>query len=1485
VDADSKLEVLARLRRLSKARSDKLEQEVEVWSVKTKSSFKAKKKKLQRERQQGLTSSPPPTTSSPARGGQEAKEEKKEAESEAKLTEAKSPDEEEKRRLEDEAFEYEQAAKYRRAAEQARVRRKQLNKLFEWKQRFTQLSHKVQVCDRERQAAFRIARAEVEVDATECDRLEADLDRRRQLDKRDMLNQLEKAQWAVQRLSATVKEMGVGDAYLQSLKNQMENAKDLINTAKASQHRVFEELVHAEEVLGEELDQFTQRVQLEEEQDKAAKKQAMQARKPHSARRRVASPVSASPKAWGSPRGDGSTGSTNLQERISEIDEDIAERGGSNGGWDERDHRAFLRCVSRLKIPDSTLTFAASKNDSSAGPVQKLISRTLGEVPSKDDDGIWAHIQWYGSYLNLLKEKKNLVHEWKTQKQAARAVARRQSRRELDRGSSVAQEQDDPNAGSPSSSKARGMTRAQKAKLEQQRAEEQQARQQAIAEWKAAKEAEKRRAKLAREAEEESKRERQAQLALQRRKEREQIALYKLERDAERDRARKFSETIEREKKQSSKVVPTMSLRERQRRDLELANSRRAVLQAKGESQQDRAARIASLKIKPAVRRDFLDKLKTRHGLTEPTEAYQRKRLTPEELGQLQDRRAATNVCVAAAAVARARHGGVEAKLIAMMGDGAALHRGGRPARPRGLQLPVDVDEGLVAEIEAVMKDKCSAEFEARRLADELELAAAREERLRSENAAAVRAMQQCKVESDACQTELKEFLGRMHLELRKERRALVAFGGPGRAMPWEQEKVPVEMRQRLENERLLRIQVVQRVDACERLTALSVTFQEAQEKVSHQLATAPSLQERQLEEQVSELRAKVQAYRTELEEKVHQAECATMTQGLAMRKFREAQEAEMAQQNAAAEEKVRECVQNCKDVERELKSRIKCLKQEHATSKRDAEHQIAKLRETLHSTEGQKEMELKLQANLLESSKVAEIAKLKEAHEKYYRKERSERDARVKRAKAQLKEEYRLREEELLEKHQSELEGLNDMHEEKNQLATQTWQKKLSQIKQRAEADFQDKLAQALAEQEMQFKTQVLQMEERHSEVLQAQEGSSHHHLSERCEKLCSTLEAERAQHQKELEAERSRAQAEVEDARDACKKQVSEIRVNFIAEKQRLVSEYEEQQKQLQVDFQSSVAELQRSIETKIKQAAVKGQKDALAEVAAQTRELLEKRAQAHREELCSVKSECAAQVDAARAELASEKAAFETRAQEIRVRLEKDFELQNAKECERLAIEHDAVVRKLELALEAMTAEHEDHLQSFREESAKATELAQRQFELRIENEHQKEVSEILKARSEELAHIRQESDKRESLLRQSLERAFQGKRASMTSLLLQLKTELEEEQQHNMSSTAITTKTVQSESSSCVKSPKTQDGKVNEALGAQLQRCIERLTNAAMVVQEHDACSEVKMDEEQSADEVERKSDLVCDTEQKFRAAIWESCRTSPRSPTA
>jgi hypothetical protein len=97
-----------------------------------------------------------------------------------------------------------------------------------------------------------------------------------------------------------------------------------------------------------------------------------------------------------------------LQGKIGAIDRQMANLGGMHGGWDARDHDAFVRAwVQSTSVTQVTL------NESQRRVLRK---RLVANVPVKTEEEFDDHIDWYMTHLKLTSEKKELLELWKASK-------------------------------------------------------------------------------------------------------------------------------------------------------------------------------------------------------------------------------------------------------------------------------------------------------------------------------------------------------------------------------------------------------------------------------------------------------------------------------------------------------------------------------------------------------------------------------------------------------------------------------------------------------------------------------------------------------------------------------------------------------------------------------------------------------------------------------------------------------------------------------------------------------------------------------------------------------------------------------------------------------------------------------------------------------------------------------------------------------------
>ena len=81
--------------------------------------------------------------------------------------------------------------------------------------------------------------------------------------------------------------------------------------------------------------------------------------------------------------------------------------GGRCGSWDPRDHDLFLKGVTKYVGVDLAMLVTPSK---------PLLNKLLALIPSKNEEELKEHIQWFIRHESLKKEKKSVLEDWKKER-------------------------------------------------------------------------------------------------------------------------------------------------------------------------------------------------------------------------------------------------------------------------------------------------------------------------------------------------------------------------------------------------------------------------------------------------------------------------------------------------------------------------------------------------------------------------------------------------------------------------------------------------------------------------------------------------------------------------------------------------------------------------------------------------------------------------------------------------------------------------------------------------------------------------------------------------------------------------------------------------------------------------------------------------------------------------------------------------------------
>ena len=379
---------------------------------------------------------------------------------------------------------------------------------------------------------------------------------------------------------------------------------------------------------------------------------------------------------------------------IINIERQIEETGGTNGGWDSRDHATFLRLLSRYSLrtdaPSSTsistspsISFSSKTSNNSkarssaASPgtapdmntdlnrkrkVISMLKYAGTKLMHISDTDIKQHWVWYTKYTSLITKKRNAVQQW------------REKRAQSSSGPSSATTP----PSSPSSTSASFTTPEQRrsaralknqATSERLRKESDQKKQQ-LNEWKETRENEKRVAQ-------EKEKNRLNEMKRNRRRanedreiQKEEIAMYRLQREAEAAHQKAVQKVLA-TARGHVRGPPTSSetIRQRHARDMKkiMIRKEKKELALHAKQEKERKRLDITRNVNKKATKDFAR-------LTRHTTASAHNALTPEELDDLETKRKTT-------------HGGHNANLFGH--TGAELSRGKTYAMSKASSLKV----------------------------------------------------------------------------------------------------------------------------------------------------------------------------------------------------------------------------------------------------------------------------------------------------------------------------------------------------------------------------------------------------------------------------------------------------------------------------------------------------------------------------------------------------------------------------------------------------------------------------------------------------------------------------------------------------------------------------------------------------------------------------------------------------------------------------
>lgn len=327
----------------------------------------------------------------------------------------------------------------------------------EWARTAAQLHHRSEIITRDTWQVLRRHKKLLDDEVVsqewdELDKMNERLKKNRMVEKKETYRDIDQVKRLTNEFCEAVLTPDESEEYVPRLRKLMDDVEDQLIRFKSRQRQKYLRLGEEAKMLDSELATVLSRFDGKWEHGQPKKARLPGAPRANKAKSTVKKEVD----------------SSGLPPKIADIQNWIDRHGGVAGGWDDRDHQMFLKI--KVQAPN----------------IRTLVQRCVTEIPDQTGGTVTAHLQWYEKYLEMFDKKKELIREWKEEREAARRKAAEKEAEEEEKA--LREEQ----------------AKAKKTGDEQERLD----KATRVREWKAAKAAEEKQKKLADERRREQARER-----------------------------------------------------------------------------------------------------------------------------------------------------------------------------------------------------------------------------------------------------------------------------------------------------------------------------------------------------------------------------------------------------------------------------------------------------------------------------------------------------------------------------------------------------------------------------------------------------------------------------------------------------------------------------------------------------------------------------------------------------------------------------------------------------------------------------------------------------------------------------------------------------------------------------------------------------------------------------------------------------------------
>eukprot|EP00105_Crassostrea_gigas_P028425 XP_011450073.1 PREDICTED: coiled-coil domain-containing protein 112 isoform X2 [Crassostrea gigas] len=240
------------------------------------------------------------------------------------------------------------------------------------------LSVQVVALEREKTTHLYSKRSEFRHDFSVLEELDSKLTGDIKSEQVKVKQQLEKISHMVKRFHKELKDVKPTPEFVEKLKVIMEEIEGTITSFKENQRKQYEELIRDERMTYQEIQAMERKFDA----------WSQLAEKPDNKSKTPAAPLASARDI-----------TKDLPPQVAAFEKFLEETGGIRGGWDEYDHGTFLKFRNRYK-----------------GKIF-FIKHALVAIPTKTEEEIRDHEDWYQTYLSMNEKKKESIKKWREKKE------------------------------------------------------------------------------------------------------------------------------------------------------------------------------------------------------------------------------------------------------------------------------------------------------------------------------------------------------------------------------------------------------------------------------------------------------------------------------------------------------------------------------------------------------------------------------------------------------------------------------------------------------------------------------------------------------------------------------------------------------------------------------------------------------------------------------------------------------------------------------------------------------------------------------------------------------------------------------------------------------------------------------------------------------------------------------------------------------------